>query len=82
MNQKNKKRYQVFVAPSSDDEDIYSECDSFEKALEIMGLLPDPGSAQVFYFDTMEEVNAFIEGYTSALGYLGDLPPLVGENVK
>lgn len=82
MTQKNEKRYRVFVAPSSDDQDFYSDCSSFKEALEIMNLLPYPGSAQIFYFDTMEEVNAFIEGYTSALGYLGDLPPIVGENVK
>lgn len=74
---KHHKKYIVFIAPSSEDEYRYSECDTVEQAIDVR---IEGDSSDIYSFDTIQEVEAFVEGYKSALGCLGELNPIVGIN--
>lgn len=63
-------KYNVLIVPSSDDERNYENCATYTEALEIHEL---KGDCSVKYsFNTEIERDAFIKGYHSAIGYLGN----------
>lgn len=64
-----KPQYNILIAPSSEDEDRFENCTTYEDAVKIV---PDCESASIHEFDTSDERDAFIEGYNAAIGNLGD----------
>jgi len=68
---KNKTIYKIFIIPSSDEERFFDECDSYEEALRIADK-EDCCFSNEFIFNTPEEKDAFILGYNSGVGYMGE----------
>lgn len=64
------KKLQLFIAPSSDTENEYEDL-IFEECVEKAKELKD-GSARVFSFDSEKDMNFFIRGYQTGVGYLGN----------
>jgi len=64
-----KPQYKILIAPSSEDEDKFYDCVTYEDALKVM---PDCENVSVHSFETPDERDAFIEGYEAAIGNLGD----------
>ena len=59
----------VVIAPSSEDEGMFDNCATFQEAVKTMD---DCESASLLQFKNASELDAFLEGYQSAIGYLGD----------
>lgn len=70
-----KKSYKVFIAPSSDNERVYEGIGDLDKCLNHAIKHTDNDEATgtgIFIFKTKEERDAFVKGYESAIGYLGN----------
>lgn len=61
--------YKVIIVPSDADEERFESCSSFEDALK---LIDSSEMVSIFDFATEAERNAFITGYESAIGFLGN----------
>jgi len=61
--------YRILIVPSSDDEKLFEDCDSIEKAQKIAK--KTGATIQLFEFDSEEEKDAFVKGYEAGIGYLG-----------
>ena len=62
--------YEVIISPSSDTETIVEEADDFYHAKEMVYENPELGSYHAF--KSKGEMEAFLDGYRNAIGYLGD----------
>ena len=60
------KKYNIIIVPSSDYERVAEEAGTFDKVNELEGI-----DKTMFAFDTHQELEAFIKGYQSAIGFLG-----------
>ena len=66
----NKKEiYSILIIPSSEDDRLFDECDNYKDAL---GIATKENCGDEFKFDTQKERDAFIQGYLSGVGYLGE----------
>ena len=73
MSSKKNKKFQVIICPDSSEErsSAIEKADSFRKAVRLLNS-DSVGSMSRHEFDTIEERDAFIEGYEAGIGYLGD----------
>lgn len=62
-------KYKVIVAPSSEHDRIFEDCNTFEQAESKVG-----EGVLMYTFNTPEEADAFMQGYEVAIGYLGESP--------
>ena len=63
------KEYKILIVPSSDTESLFENVGDFETAVKVSDR---EETGCVHEFDTKIELDAFIEGYRAAIGYLGD----------
>jgi len=64
------KKFKVIIVPSSDDEHKFENATTFAQARKVMK--DKEILASMYRFDTLKERDAFIAGYESAIGYLGN----------
>ena len=62
--------YKILTIPSSDDERTFEECDDYKEAVKLNE--DEDCSGEEYIFPTKELRDAFIEGYLSGIGYLGE----------
>lgn len=67
---KAEKPIEIVIVPSSEDERAYEKVKTIKSAASLSKRRKD--SANRFTFNTSAEADAFIKGYTSTTGYLGD----------
>jgi hypothetical protein len=67
---KAEKPIEIVIVPSSEDERAYEKVKTTKSAASLSKRRKD--SANRFTFNTSAEADAFIKGYTSTTGYLGD----------
>ncbi len=63
-------KQKVFIIPSSDDERLFDNCNSYNQAIKINTDNCCSGSEHIF--STKEERDSFIQGYLAGIGYLGE----------
>jgi len=61
--------YKIFIIPSSEEDRKFDECDNYKEALKIA---TKENCGDEFEFNTQKERDAFIQGYLSGVGYLGE----------
>ncbi len=64
------KPIEIVIVPSSEDQRAYEKVKTTKSAASLSKRRKD--SANRFIFNTSAEADAFIKGYTSTIGYLGD----------
>jgi hypothetical protein len=60
----------IIIIPSSDDEGKFEDVQDYNHAVWTAKTLEV--TYKIFSFDTVEELNAFIIGYTEGVGFLGN----------
>jgi hypothetical protein len=67
-----KPAYQVIIALSTDDDELFENAKTFDDALKVYN--EHSGDCQAEHltsFNTEDEMKAFIQGYSTAIGFLG-----------
>lgn len=75
------KKYKILIVPSSDDEEHFEECTDWTIALEIDKENEPNLCTNIHEFNTLEQLDAFVEGYQAGIGYLGEGQYFVSDNV-
>lgn len=63
------EKYKVIIVPSSDEEHLFDEVVKFSDAVKVVSKTQ---CATIHEFNTKQERDSFVDGYKSAIGFLGN----------